>query len=99
MEKNVDWFSNLSDAVKVPFQKMYDLIFTQDNKIKELEQRLAEAENKIEVTETKLNQTEEMAKKAVIRAEKAESKLERLENKNDLTTKFIGSIVESQGFD
>lgn len=99
MEKNVDWFSNLSDAVKVPFQKMYDLIFTQDNKIKELEQRLAEAENKIEVTETKLSQTEEMAKKAVIRAEKAESKLERLENKNDLTTKFIGSIVESQGFD
>lgn len=99
MEKNTDWFSNLSDAVRIPFQRMYDLIFTQDNKIKELEQRLAEAESKIEITETKLSQTEEIAKNAVIRAEKAENKLEKLENKTDMTTRFIGSIMESQGFD
>ncbi len=99
MEKNASWIENLPDAIKVPFQRIYDLVFVQDKKIKELEARLIEAENKLEMTEAKLTQTEEVAKKAIIRAENAENKQNKLEAKCDLNSKFVGSIIESQGFD
>lgn len=99
MEKNAAWIENLPEAIKTPFQKIYDLVFVQDKKIKELESRLTEAENKRATTEKELAEVKEMAKNAVMRAVNAEDKLEKLESKENINSKFIGSIIESQNFD
>lgn len=106
MEKNPSWLESIPESLKKPFRTMYDLIFSQDAKIKELEMNLAETAKKLEETEKKLAvseengvKTAEVAKNAVIRAEKAETRIEQLEHKSDIANKFIASIVESQGFD
>lgn len=99
MEKNTEWINHLPDALKSPFKTMYDLIFKQDDKIKELEKRLKDAESKLDETQKELAKTAEVAEKAVVRAEKAENKIEKLEHKTDVANKFIAAMTESQDFD
>lgn len=99
MEKNTEWINHLPDALKSPFKTMYDLIFKQDDKIKELEKRLKDAESKLDETRKELAKTAEVAEKAVVRAEKAENKIEKLEHKTDVANKFIAAMTESQDFD
>ena len=96
MEKNPSWLESIPESLKKPFRTMYDLIFSQDAKIKELEMNLAETVKKLEETEKKLAvseengvKTAEVAKNAVIRAEKAETRIEQLEHKSDIANKFI----------
>ena len=98
MEKN-DWLDKVPEALKRPFKAMYELIYKQDEKIKDLENRLKATEKELEAAQRRINDVGEVAKNAVVRAEKAESKLEEIENSTDVANKFIASIVESQGFD
>ncbi|WP_455527825.1 GGDEF domain-containing protein [Huintestinicola sp.] len=98
MEKN-DWLDKVPEALKRPFKAMYELIYKQDEKIKDLENRLKATEKELEAAQSRINDVGEVAKNAVVRAEKAESKLEEIENNTDVANKFIASIVESQGFD
>ena len=98
MEKN-DWLDKVPEALKRPFKAMYELIYKQDEKIKDLENRLKATEKELEAAQSRINDVGEVAKNAVVRAEKAESKLEEIENRTDVANKFIASIVESQGFD
>lgn len=98
MEKN-DWLDKVPEALKRPFKAMYELIYKQDEKIKDLENRLKATEKELEAAQSRINDVGEVAKNAVVRAEKAESKLEEIENSTDVANKFIASIVESQGFD
>lgn len=99
MEQNNDWLDNIPENFKRAFKTMHDLIFKQDEKIKELELSLASAEKRLKAAEERIAETEEMAKKAVERAERSEEKLEKVESKADVANKFIASIAESQGFD
>lgn len=98
MEKN-DWLDKVPEALKRPFKAMYELIYKQDEKIKDLENRLKATEKELEAAQRRINDVGEVAKNAVVRAEKAENKLEEIENRTDVANKFIASIVESQGFD